>query len=287
MLLADFAGSRMTIAIGFFDGVHLGHQKILKGADVALTFKTHPLALLKPEKAPRLIMSLEERLAAIKACGVKEVIAFDFTESLARLEPQEFAARYLGKIPCTVRCGDNWRFGMGGKADAEFLRSLGYEVTVIPYAEYKNGIVSSTRIRAALEAGEIEDANAMLGRRFKVEGEGFSGKGKGKELGYPTVNIRPLSHSYSTLQLPLGVYEVEMDGARAIANYGHAPTFGADAWSSPVWELHFLSSISTSTSTSTSTLNFALRKFIRPERKFASLEDLQRQIALDCATIVA
>lgn len=284
MLLADFAGSRMTIAIGFFDGVHLGHQAILKGADVALTFKTHPLALLRPDKAPRLIMSLEERLAAIKACGVKEVVSLDFTESLARLEPQEFAAQYLGSLPCTVRCGDNWRFGMGGKGDAEFLRSLGYEVSVIPYAEYKGAIVSSTRIRAALEAGEIEDANAMLGRRLKVEGERFCGKGKGKELGYPTVNIRPLSHS--TLQLPLGVYEVEMDGARAIANYGHAPTFGADAWSSPVWEIHFLTSLS-SVASAKEDQTFSILRFIRPERKFASLEDLQRQIALDCATIVA
>lgn len=281
----------MTIAIGFFDGVHLGHQAILKGADVALTFKTHPLALLKPEKAPRLIMSLEERLAAIKACGVKEVLALDFTESLAQLEPQEFAARYLGKLPCTVRCGDNWRFGVGGKGNAEFLRSLGYEVTVIPYAEYKGAVVSSTRIRAALEAGEIEDANAMLGRRFKVEGERFSGKGKGKDLGYPTVNIRTLDEGQrisgvKSIRLPLGVYEVEMDGARAIANYGHAPTFGADAWSSPVWEIHFLTSLS-SVASAKEDQTFSLIRFIRPERKFSSLEDLQRQIALDCATIVA
>lgn len=272
----------MTVAIGFFDGVHLGHQEILKGADVALTFKNHPIAHLNPEKAPRLIMSLDERLSAIRACGVREVVALDFNESLASLEPHEFAARYLGELPCSVRCGDNWRFGKGGKGDAELLRDLGYQVAVIPYAEYKGVIVSSTRIRAALEAGEIEDAAAMLGRRFKVEGVRFDGKGKGKELGYPTVNIRPLSLSHSTLRLPLGVYQVEMDGVSAIANYGYAPTFGENAWSAPVWEIHFLSPPPPLDSVS-----FSVRKFIRPERKFASLEDLQRQIALDCATIVA
>lgn len=274
----------MTVAVGFFDGVHLGHQAILKGADVALTFKTHPLAILRPDKAPRLIMSLEERLAAIKACGVKEVLALDFTEELANLEPQEFATRYIGSLPCTVRCGDNWRFGKGGKGDADFLRSLGYEVAVIPYAEYKGGIVSSTRIRAALEAGKIEDANRMLGRAYTISGEIFSGKGKGKDLGYPTVNIR----SAIELKLPKGVYEVEMDGARAIANYGLAPTFGASAWAEPVWELHFLSpSLVLRSLGEGVSVSFALRKFIRGERKFASLEDLQRQIALDCATIVA
>lgn len=271
------------IAVGFFDGVHLGHRAILENADLALTFKTHPLAYLKRELAPRLMMSLEERLAAIRACGVKDVLALDFTPELAALEPAEFAARYLGTPPAEIFCGANWRFGRGGKGDADFLRTLGYRVNVVPYAIYRNAPISSTRIRAALEAGEIEDANAMLGRPYTISGEVFSGKGKGKDLGYPTVNLRP---STSNLRLPLGVYEAAMDGARAIANYGHAPTFGADAWSSPVWEIHFLSSNLVLRSLGEGgSVSFAVRKFIRPERKFDSLEDLRRQIALDCAKI--
>lgn len=276
--------SLKRIAVGFFDGVHLGHRKILSNADVALTFTSHPLALLKPAIAPRLIMSLEDRLAAIRASGVKDVLALDFTTELAALEPSEFAARYFGPAPARIFCGANWRFGKGGKGDADFLRSLGYEVAVIPYAEYKGRVVSSTRIRAALEAGEIEDANAMLGRPYTISGEVFVGKGKGKDLGYPTLNLRPLSTSPSSLHLPLGVYEVEMDGACAIANYGHAPTFGADAWSSPVWEIHFLTSLS-SVASAKEDQTFSLIRFIRPERKFDSLEDLRRQIALDCAKI--
>lgn len=272
----------MTVAIGFFDGVHLGHQAILKGADVALTFENHPLSLLAPEKAPRLIMSLEDRLAAIKACGVKDVRALEFTPELASMIPEEFVGRALSPLSAeiSVRCGDNWRFGKGGAGDAAWLNAHGISATVVPYAEYKGEIVSSTRIRRALEAGEIEDANAMMGRQFRVRGSEFKGKGKGKSLGYPTLNLKP---STLSLRLPLGVYEVEMEGSRAIANYGLAPTFGADSWPEPVWELHFLHNSLFNIHTS----SFELVRFIRPERKFASLEDLKRQIALDCATIVA
>lgn len=267
------------IAVGFFDGVHLGHQSILASADIALTFKTHPLALLKPEIAPRLIMSLEDRLAAIRAVGVREVIALDFTHSLAALAPEDFAARHFGSAPAEIFCGANWRFGKGGKGDADLLKRLGYEVKVVPYAVYADKPISSTRIRAALESGAIEEANAMLGRSYSISGEIFRGKGKGKDLGYPTLNIR--SFSQSSIRLPLGVYEVEMNGVKAIANYGRAPTFGEDAWQEPVWELHFLSSQTSQTPQA----SFSVLRFIREERKFASLEDLQRQIALDCAKI--
>ena len=88
MRSADF----QSVAVGFFDGVHLGHQAILKGAEAALTFRNHPLAVLSPERAPRLLMDVEERLAAIRACGLKEVVALDFTPELARLSPEEFLA---------------------------------------------------------------------------------------------------------------------------------------------------------------------------------------------------
>ena len=172
-----------SLAVGFFDGVHLGHQAILKGADAALTFRNHPLTVLAPEKAPRLIMSVEERVAAIKACGVKNVIVLDFTPELAELSPEAFVARYLSSsashLPSSVRCGANWRFGKDGAGDAEFLRKLGFEVDVVPFAEYTGKEIPSSRIRAALERGEIEDANAMLGRRFQVSGFRFQGKGLG------------------------------------------------------------------------------------------------------------
>ena len=275
------------LAVGFFDGVHLGHQAILKGASAALTFRNHPLTVLAPEKAPRLIMSVEERVAAIKTCGIKDVMVLDFTQELAVMTAEEFAREYLlatkgRKGAQRIRCGENWRFGRGGEGNAEWLRAKGIEVMVAAYVEYKGERVSSSRIRRCLENGEIEDANAMMGRRFQVSGSRFQGKGLGGRIGYPTINLQ-LSTSTSSLHLPLGVYEVEVEGQKAIANYGFAPTMGDEAWRSPTMEIHYLHCpppplFSTS-------VKVELVKYIRAERKFDSVQDLQRQIAADCATI--
>ena len=156
------------------------------------------------------------------------------------------------------------------------------EVAVVPYAEYKGGRISSSRIRRCLENGEIEDANAMLGRKFKVQGSRFKGKGLGKEIGYPTVNLKLETLN---LKLPLGVYEVEVEGQKAIANYGLAPTMGGRAWSAPTMEIHYLH-CPTSTPDFDSKSSFVdFVRFIRPEKKFDSIEDLKRQIAADCAKI--
>ena len=138
----------MTVAVGFFDGVHLGHRAILSGADVALTFRNHPLSVVAPERAPRLLMDFDSRVAAIRACGVREVRAFDFTPEFARLLPAEFLAEAGISRETEVRCGSNWRFGRGGEGDAEWLRARGYRVTVVPSVSYRGEGVSSTRIRA-------------------------------------------------------------------------------------------------------------------------------------------
>ena len=274
------------LAVGFFDGVHLGHQAILKGADAALTFRNHPLTVLASEKAPRLIMSVDERVAAIKACGAKHVEVLDFTPELAEMPAEEFVTRYLmssaSRLPSLIRCGANWRFGKGGKGDAKFLRSRGFEVTVVPYAEYKGERVSSSRIRRCLENGEIEDANAMLGRRFQVSGSRFQGKGIGGRIGYPTMNLKLETLN---LKLPLGVYEVEVEGRKAVANYGLAPTMGDKAWSSPALEIHILHSTPTPSTYTSNSTEVEFVRFIRPEKKFDSVEDLKRQIAADCAKI--
>ena len=276
-----------SLAIGFFDGVHLGHQAILKGADAALTFRNHPLTVLAPEKAPRLLMSCEERVAAIKACGVKNVAVLDFTRELAEMPAEEFLARHLmsfvARLKSSVRCGANWRFGAGGTGDAAFLRAHGIEVEVVPYAEFKDERISSSRIRRCLENGEIEDANAMLGRRYEVRGIREGGKGLGRQIGYPTVNLKLETLS---LKLPLGVYEVEVEGLRGIANYGFAPTMGGKAWKTPVMEVHLLGEGAEDVRLETvDGVPVALARFIRPEKKFDSIDDLKRQIAADCATI--
>ncbi len=274
------------LAIGFFDGVHLGHQAILRGASAALTFRNHPLTVLAPEKAPRLIMSCEERVAAIKACGVTDVTVLDFTRELADLSPEAFALRYLFAAPGHMEprrifCGENWRFGKGGTGDADWLRARGIEVAVVPYAEYGGERISSSRIRRCLEQGEVADANAMLGRPYAVRGAQIKGKGLGGALGCPTVNLQLSSSAYSP-RLPFGVYEVAAAGGRGIANYGLAPTMGDQAWRKPVLEVHFLSALP---ALGADEVKVDVLRFIRPEKKFDSVDDLKRQIASDCAKI--
>lgn len=275
------------LAVGFFDGVHLGHQAILKGANAALTFRNHPLAVLAPERAPRLIMTCEERVAAIRACGIEEVTVLDFTPELGEMDPEVFVRRHVmaaegERKPVKVFCGKNWRFGRGGAGDADFLRQRGIEVDVVPYAEYGGDRISSSRVRMSLERGEIKDANAMMGRRFKVSGLLSKGKGMGAKLGYPTLNLRLPTLS---LRLPLGAYAVEIEGMRGVANYGIAPTMGECAWSSPVLEIHLLGNPDDRTIRAIEQANSPSVSFVdylRPERKFASVEELQRQIAEDC-----
>ena len=274
--MRDFA--RRGLAVGFFDGAHLGHQAILERASAALTFKNHPLSVLAPEKEPRLLMTADRRIAAIRSCGVEKVIALDFTRELAELPAEVFARERLSAAAedGIVFCGENWRFGRGGEGDASLLRSLGFSVEVVPYAVYGGERISSTRIRAALEAGKVKDANAMLGREWSFRGVAFQGKGIGSGLGYPTVNFR-----LDGLRLDLmhGVYEVSALGVTAIANYGVAPTFGENAWDSPVLELHFIDTVPQIAPGDETMVSF--RRFIRPERRFSSVEELRAQIAKD------
>ncbi len=268
----------MTLAVGFFDGVHLGHQAILSGADAALTFREHPLTVLDPARAPELVMSLDERIAAIRACGVRDVIVLDFTPELAAQSPEGFTAclaKLVGTESLAVRAGENWRFGRGGEGDAEFLRARGIPVTVVPYAVFKDEKISSTRVREALARGKMEDAAAMLGRPWTVSGDVVSGKGVGRELGRPTMNLS-LS---GRVRIPCGVYAVEVARARAVANYGVAPTMGDRAWAEPVFEVHFPSGAPPQSPH----LTVSVLRFLRPERKFASLAELTAQIERDVA----
>lgn len=266
------------IAVGFFDGVHLGHRAILRGADAALTFDPHPLRVVSPEAAPKLLTSLDERLAAIRAAGVKDVFVIDFTRDFSRLSAAEFLERTLEREFLgfgTVRCGANWRFGRGGEGDWKLLSRYGLKVELVDYELYDGAAVSSSRIRSCLAGGDVESANAMLGREYSRRLRLVPGKGVGASLGFATVNFR--------VDLPLagGVYSVTLDGAPAIANYGFAPTAGEDAWPERTLEVHRLDGVPGAGPE----MEIAFRKFIRPERKFASFDELRRQILIDCDKI--
>ena len=273
-----------SIAVGFFDGVHIGHQAILRRAGRALTFRSHPLSLLAPERAPRLVMTPDEKVAAIRACGVSEVEVLDFTPELAALSPEKFAERhFIGRDGSRRRvvCGENWRFGAGGRGNADFLRARGFDVEVVPYAVCDGERVSSSRIRECLVGGDVGRAAAMLGRPVSLVGTRFRGKGRGSEIGFPTVNLKvggPLAGL-----LPLGAYAAEACGSVAVANYGVAPTMNDAAWTEPVLEVHFAGD--PPSALPADAVRVELRRFIRPEMKFASLDDLKRQIAADMSGI--
>ncbi|MBQ3316213.1 MAG: bifunctional riboflavin kinase/FAD synthetase [Kiritimatiellae bacterium] len=281
---------RTGVAVGFFDGVHVAHRELLSQAAAAFTFRNHPLTVLDPDRAPSLILSAADRLARLRGCGLDEVVAVDFTRELADTAPEEFAASLLvlaAKFTAAgaprVLCGPNWRFGRGGVGDAALLRRLGAEVVEVPFVEYRGEAISSTRIREAIERGEMEDAAAMLGRTFEADGEVFRGKGEGQRLGFPTVNVRPdaVSGAERRVAPPRGVYAVDFGSARAVANYGIAPTWGGAAWKEPVWELHVVDGAEAMPGPG-ERVSFALRRFIRLEREFASAEELCEQIEKDC-----
>ena len=271
-----------VVAAGFFDGVHLGHRKILEGAAAALTFKNHPSSILKPEDEPTLLMTFAEKEEVIKSCGVKKVIALDFTRELASEPPEKFI-EFLSSFS-KIRCGADWRFGKGAKGNAEFLRARGFEVEVVQYAEFQGERISSTRIRSALKKGDLESANAMLGRNWSVLGEIVTGKGVGRALGYPTVNLKILN---TPPELPAGVYEVSAFGVKAIANWGYAPTMGEDAWKEKTLEIHFKGDTPKAFDdiAKSNQVKIEFTRFIRQERKFATLEDLKLQIKEDCEKV--
>lgn len=277
------------LAIGFFDGVHLGHRKLIgamlkrakeKGArSVVYTFREHPASVLLGGRfAPALLLSAGQRIATIKSLGVDEVAAVHFTPALAALPPEEFAASLRRRFPGldTVFCGANWNFGAGGRGNAAYLRKLGMRAKVVSYAMRGGKPVSSTRIRAAIADGDMPLAASLLGRPYAVSGRVVRGKGVGRKIGFPTVNVEPDFPG----PLPHGVYSVDTPAGRAVANFGLAPTMGRNAWESPVWELNFPDGLDASLP---NRFTFTLREFIRPERKFATIAELRAAIASDIA----
>lgn len=271
------------LAVGVFDGVHIGHRAILEGADTAVTFSVHPLSVLSPAAAPRLVTSLDERIGLIRSCGVEDVKVIEFTEETARMTATDFAAEYLGfgsGSVLTVRCGENWRFGKDAEGSPQWLRDHGIGVEVVPYASYRGEAVSSSRIRRSLAEGDVVSVNEMLARRYSVSGIPVPGKGRGRKLGFPTFNFEIDS------LLRRGVYEVEVGGVKGVANYGLAPTMGDASWKRPVLEVHLLGTSAASVEGG-GMLSVEFLRFIREEMKFSSPEELRRRIAADIDSVLS
>jgi riboflavin kinase/FMN adenylyltransferase len=223
--LPDAEPRPRKVAIGTFDGVHLGHQAVIEGADTVLTFDPHPLEVLHPAATPKLIMPFGVKRDVIEGLGVAELVVIPFDEDFAHRSAEDFVEHVLlEKLDAKqVSVGENFRFGAKAKGDPAMLESRSeFRTRVVPLVEVDGETVSSTRIRALVAAGEMEPARRCLGAPFMVEGEVVSGDQRGRELGFPTANIVPDDR----LVIPgHGVYAAFADGVPAAVNVGVRPTF--------------------------------------------------------------
>ena len=213
------------VAIGTFDGVHVGHRQVIDDADTVLTFEPHPLRVLHPEAAPKLIMPFDIKRDVIEGLGVAELVVIPFDWEFSSIAPEDFCARILvqqlGAINVSV--GENFRFGARARGDPELLASREeFETRIVPLVEVEGEIVSSSRIRSLVAAGEVEAATRCLGAPFLFEGTVVEGDGRGRRLGFPTANIVP---SDDLVCPGHGVYAAFANGHPAAVNVGIRPAF--------------------------------------------------------------
>lgn len=223
--LPDAEPRPRNVAIGTFDGVHLGHQAVIKGADTVLTFDPHPLEVLHPAATPKLIMPFGVKRDVIEGLGVEELVVIPFDKSFSTQSAEEFIEHVLvEKLNAEqVSVGENFRFGAKAKGDPAMLSDHPeFETRVVPLVEVDGETVSSTRIRALVAAGDMIGARDCLGAPFMVEGTVVKGDQRGRELGFPTANLVPDDR----LVIPgHGVYAAFANGVPAAVNVGVRPTF--------------------------------------------------------------
>jgi len=223
--LADAEHRPRNIAIGTFDGVHVGHRAVIKDADTVLTFDPHPLEVLHPSAAPKLLMPFGVKRDVLDGIDVDEMIVIAFDEAFTQITAEQFIEDILiAKLGAeTVSVGENFRFGARARGTPEMLSGrTEFETRVVPLVEVGGEAVSSTRIRALVAAGEMQAARKCLGVPFMVEGTVVKGDQRGRELGFPTANIVPDDRLVSPGH---GVYAAFANGIPAAVNIGVRPTF--------------------------------------------------------------
>ena len=280
-----------VVALGTFDGVHLGHQEILRrvvgrarqerGTAAVFTFARHPLEVVNPAKAPPIITPLSIKRDILQALGIDLLVAVTFTPFLADTPPRDFVKTYLvDRLRARCVCvGYDFAFGKARAGSPETLRTLGEEygfsLDVVPPKALDGQVVSSTLIRGLLATGDLLEAARYLGRPYAIRGEVEPGAGRGKGLGYPTANLP----ATADVLIPDGVYAGQAwfgdELRRALVNVGTAPTFGGGVRRV---EAHLLET-GEDLYGETVTLFFLGR--LRDERRFESPNQLRRQIERD------
>lgn len=296
--IEDFkkSGKPLVIAVGNFDGVHLGHQKILKrvtesavalkATPAVFTFQEHPQKTLKPGlPPPEIITSQDFKMRLLERAGIEIVFAVSFDEKFSRIEAEDFVRKVLiEKLDVKKLClGYNAHFGFERKGNPAFMKknaaAFGIEFEEIGPVEIAGEVVSSSRIRKLLREGNLSEIEKCLGRPYGILGKVVEGDGRGKTLGFPTANLE-LS---VPVILPYGVYAAEVREAetaknvwKGVLNYGLRPTFGKTP--QPVLEIHILDFAG---SLYGHTLEVLLKQQLRPEMKFQGPEALKEQISAD------
>ena len=282
---------RTVVTIGNFDGVHLGHQKILGGVverarandlqSAVLSFYPHPARVLRPDAAPTLLMTLEQRLAAFDAMCIDAAVVLQFDAELAKINAEDFATIFLVDTlrAKAVLVGENFRFGNRQGGDVKLLQEIGkrsdFDVVIVPPVVENGVVVSSTAVRDALRDGRVEDAEPLLGRPFSLKGEIRPGTGQGRKLVVPTLN---LATDQETLP-KAGVYATAtVIGPRiywSVTNVGVRPTFNGQTLAIESHLFDFTEQLTSGK------MEVIFLKRLRDEQKFSSPEALREQVLKD------
>jgi len=283
----------LFLAIGVFDGVHLGHQAVIstsarharkaEGTPVVLTFDPHPAKVLRPDEAPHLLTATQHKISLIRDLGVAHLLVLHFDRQFAATAPEEFVRQLVtNSRPLREICvGHEWSFGKGRAGNLALLKRLGatcdFDVVGVPAVTLNGEVVSSTAIRRAVEEGDLVKATQMLGREYTILGTVKAGEQLGRKLGFPTANLSAHSEQFP----PNGVYvaEARLAGAlyRGVANLGYRPTVSAGK-TERLLELHLFDLNKDIYGTE---VEVRFLRYLRPEQKFESVDALAAQIARD------
>ena len=280
----------LAIALGYFDGVHIGHRAVIKSAvdfakknntkSAVITFSDHPYCYFKGV-CPKYILTREEREKRIASLGIDYLYELNY-EDFALLTAKEYLNNILINYfhPISISTGWNHNFGKNKSGNVNFLeeqaKNYYYKYFKIPPQKINNEIISSTKIRKLLSEGNIEKANLMLGQNFSIEGEIVKGNQIGRTIGFRTAN---LVYPPELIELPYGVYAVDTTYGKGIANFGIRPTINGSHTSLEAHILNFEKDIYGEI------INVNFNKMIRTEKKFPSLDALKKQINLDIKSI--
>jgi riboflavin kinase / FMN adenylyltransferase len=283
------------LAIGVFDGIHLGHQAVIQcalesarrenGSAIVVTFHPHPIRVLRPEKAPRLLTSTQHKMSLVKKLGVDAMLILNFTQEFASTPPGLFVEQLATSANHlkTICVGEEWTFGANRAGSVDLLKKLAerfkYRLGSISPVIHENQVVSSTWIRSAVESGDLQKAAQLLGRPFTILGTVTQGKQLGRQLGFPTANLRAHNEQFP----PNGVYAarawIQEATFGGVVNIGVRPTIENEA-GERLLELHLFGFNKEIYGLD---VEVEFLSYIRPEKKFSGIDELRAQIERDAA----